>query len=156
MNCGTALRAFSLRKMPLAAYFLQEAEVKVLERDLPMPFLSFPLRLREGGTLQRTEEPAAILSFLYAMALTPGGSWTACPDFGIRDLLEAGRQRADSPRLAMERANRAFEDLGITGYRVQEIVKENTQRADFDVYSVTLIAAHSADVYSTQINIEPS
>jgi hypothetical protein len=119
-----------------------------------MPFLSFPLRLRESGTLQRSEESSALLSFLQVMAVTPGGSWAACPNFGLRDLLESSRQRADSPRLAMERANRAFEDLGITGYRVQEIVRENSQRADFDVYSVTLIATRSAETYSTRITTE--
>jgi hypothetical protein len=121
-----------------------------------MPFLSFPLRLREGGTLHRTEESSALLAFLHAMAITPGGSWTACPNFGFRDLLESGRQRADSPRLAMERANRAFDDLGIVGYRVQEIARENTQRSDFDVYSVTLIATSSAETYSTRISAEPA
>jgi hypothetical protein len=120
-----------------------------------MSFLTFPLRLREGGMLHRTEESAALLSFLHVMAITPGGSWTACPNFGIRDLLESGRQRADSPRLAMERANRAFDDLGITGYRVQEIARENTQRSDFDVYSITLVATRSSETYSTQITAEP-
>ena len=90
------------------------------------------------------------------MALTPGGSWAACPNFGFRDLLESGRQRADSPRLALERANRAFDDLGITGYRVQEIVRENTQRTDFDVYSITLVATHSSETYSTRISTEPA
>lgn len=119
-----------------------------------MPFLSFPLRLREGGTLYRTGEASAVLSFLHAMALTPGGSWTACSDFGFRDLLESGRQRADSPRLAMERANRAFDELGITGYRVQEIVRETTQRADYDVYSVTLVATDGSEQYSTRISAE--
>jgi hypothetical protein len=119
-----------------------------------MPFLSFPLRLREGGMLHRTEESSALLSFLHVMAITPGGSWAACPNFGFRDLLESGRQRADSPRLAMERANRAFQDLGITSYQVQEIVRENTQRSDFDVYSVTLVATHSSETYSTHISSE--
>jgi len=57
--------------------------------------------------------------------------------------------------MAMERANRAFDELGITAYRVEEIVRENTQRADFDVYSVTLIATRSLETYSTQINVEP-
>ena len=117
--------------------------------------LAFPLRLRESGALHRTDEPSALLSFLQAMALTPGGSWAACPSFGFRDLLESGRQRADSPRMAMERANRAFDELGITGYRVEELVRENAQRADFDVYSVTLIATRSSETYSTQINVEP-
>ena len=119
-----------------------------------MPFLSFPLRLRDGGMLQRTEETSALLALLQMMAVTPGGAWTACPSFGLRDLLESGRQRADSPRLALERANQAFEDMGITGYRVQEILRENAQRTDFDVYTITLVAAHSSERYSTQINTE--
>ena len=118
--------------------------------------LAFPLRLRESGVLHRTDEPSALLSFLQAMALTPGGSWAACPSFGFRDLLESGRQRADSPRIATERANRVLDELGITGYRVGEIVKENAQRADFDVYSVTLVATRSSETYSTQINVEPN
>jgi hypothetical protein len=120
-----------------------------------MQLLTFPLRLRESGVLHRTDEPSALLSFLHVMALTPGGSWAACPSFGFRDLLESGRQRADSPRLAMERANLAFDELGITGYRVEEIERENAQRADFDVYSITLIATRSSETYSTQINVEP-
>lgn len=121
-----------------------------------MPFLSFPLRLREGGILHRSEESSALLSFLHMMAITPGGSWAACPNFGFRDLLESGRQRADSPRLALERANRALDDLGITGYRVQEIERENSQRTDFDVYSITLVATNSSETYSTRISTEPA
>jgi hypothetical protein len=121
-----------------------------------MPFLSFPLRLREGGTLHRTEESSAVLSFLHIMAITPGGSWRACPNFGFRDLLESGRQRADSARLAVERANLAFEDLGITDYRVQEIVRESTQRSDFEIYSVTLVSTRSSETYSTSISAEPN
>src|SRR5579863_6210082 len=120
-----------------------------------MSFVSFPLRLREGGTLHRTEGPASLITLLYAMALTPGGSWAACPNFGIRDLLESGRQRADSPRLAMERVNQALEDLGLAGYRVKEIVRENPQRADFDVYSITLTASHGSETYSTSVSTEP-
>jgi hypothetical protein len=120
-----------------------------------MPFISFPLRLREGGTLHRTEEASALLSFLHIMAITPGGSWKACPNFGFRDLLESGRQYADAPRIAMERANLAFDDLGIIGYRVQEIVRENSQRSDFDIYSVVLISTRSSETYSTRIAAEP-
>src|SRR5215475_1964841 len=69
---------------------------------------TFPIRLREGGFLERCEEPRAILSLLELMAATPGGSWAACPAFGLRDLLESGRQHDDAPRLAAERANLAL------------------------------------------------
>jgi hypothetical protein len=119
-----------------------------------MSFLSFPLRLREGGTLRRIEESSAVLSFLHIMAITPGGSWTACPNFGFRDLLESGRQYADSPRMAMERANLALKDLGIVGFRVQEIVRENSERSDFDIYSIILVSTKSSETYSTRISAE--
>lgn len=119
-----------------------------------MQFLSFPLRLREGGALERSDESSAVLSFLHTMALTPGGSWMACPAFGFRDLLESGRLRADAPRLAVERANRAFDDLGITHFRVEEIARENAQRSDFDVYSITVIAIRDSETFSTQVSLE--
>lgn len=116
--------------------------------------LAFPLRLREGGYLQRCEEPAALLSLLQLMAATPGGSWPACPDFGLRDLLESGRQRADVPRLATERANRAFADLGIDDFRVGEIVRETTQRLDLDTYTITLVSSRNPGTYSTTFTSE--
>ena len=105
-----------------------------------MACLSFPLRMRDGGTLQRTEEPAAVLAFLQVMALTPGGSWQACAEFGLRDLLENPQRRADVPRLAAERANRALQALGFETFKVSSIVRELSQRADIETYSVTLLS----------------
>lgn len=116
--------------------------------------LSFPLRLRDGGYLQRTEEPAAILALMQLMAATAGGTWLACPVFGLRDLLEAGRQRADAPRLAMERANRALADLDIHGFRVEEIVREASQRIALDVYTVTLVSTRDAGSLTTTFTTE--
>lgn len=116
--------------------------------------LSFPLRLRDGGYLQRSEEPAAILVLLQLMAATAGGTWAACPVFGLRDLLEAGRQRADAPRLATERANQALADLDIQGFRVEEIVREATQRLDLDVYTVTLASTRDAGSLTTTFTTE--
>jgi hypothetical protein len=116
--------------------------------------LSFPLRLRDGGYLQRTEEPAAILALLQLMAATAGGTWSACPVFGLRDLLEAGRQRADTPRLALERANQALADLDIRGFRVEEIVREASQRIDLDVYTVTLVSTRDAGSFTSTMAIE--
>lgn len=116
--------------------------------------LSFPLRLRDGGYLQRSEEPAAILALLQLMAATAGGTWAACPVFGLRDLLEAGRQRADAPRLATERANQALADLDIQGFRVAEIVREATQRLDLDVYTVTLASTRDAGLLTTTFTTE--
>jgi Holliday junction resolvasome RuvABC DNA-binding subunit len=86
------------------------------------------------------------------MARTPGGSWKACQNFGIRDLLEAGRQRADVPRLALERANAALQELGFTDFNVEEIVREVSERRDYDVYTITL--SSGADRYTTTVQSE--
>lgn len=113
--------------------------------------LSFPIRLREGGFLERCEEPEAILSLLELMAATPGGSWAACPSFGLRDLLESGRQRDDVPRLAAERANLALAELGLHNFRVGEFVREPGQRPELNVYTVTLVSTEPADSFSTTL-----
>jgi len=116
--------------------------------DLP---LSFPIRLGEGGFLERCEEQAAMLSLLQLMAATPGGSWAACPSFGLRDLLESGRQRDDVPRLAAERANRALAELGLHNFRVGEFVREPGERLDLNVYTATLVATEPAESFSTTV-----
>jgi len=86
------------------------------------------------------------------MARTPGGSWKACPNFGLRDLLESGRRSADVPRLAQERANAALQDLGFTDFTVEEIVREVSERRDYDIYAVTLAAG--GDRYMTTVQSE--
>jgi hypothetical protein len=101
--------------------------------------------------LERCEEPAAILSLLQVMAATPGGSWAACPAFGLRDLLESGRQRDDVPRLAAERANLALAELGLHNFRVEEFVREPGQRQDLNVYTVTLVSVETTDSFSTSV-----
>ena len=117
-----------------------------------MAFLSFPLRLRDGGTLERTQEPAAVLAFLQTMALTPGGSWAACPEFGLRDLLENPGRRADIPRLALERANQALAIMGIQSFEVASIVRELSARPDHETYSVTLVARGSDQQYRSTLS----
>ncbi len=88
------------------------------------------------------------------MASTPAGSWAACPHFGLRDLFENGRQRADIPRLATERTNQALADLGILHYRVSEVVREVNPRLDTDVYTVTLTRTSTTETFSTSIQTE--
>lgn len=117
-------------------------------------FLSFPLRVEEGGFLHRSDRSAAILFLMQLMARTPGGSWKACPSFGIRDLLEDARLRADAPRLALERANAALQELGFTEFTVEEIVREVSERRDYDVYSVTLVSGNER--YTTTVQSEIS
>jgi hypothetical protein len=91
-----------------------------------------------------------MLSLLQLMAATPGGSWAACPSFGLRDLLESGRQRDDVPRLAAERANLALAELGLHNFRVGEFVRE-PGRPDLNVYTVTLVSTEPGDSFSTTL-----
>ena len=107
--------------------------------------------MRDGGTLQRTEEPAAVLAFLQVMALTPGGSWPACAEFGLRDLLENSQRRADTARLAVERANVALRVLGFETFYVSSIVRELSQRADIETYSVTLSSTRGDQEFSSTL-----
>src|SRR5215472_8899176 len=115
-----------------------------------MSFISFPLRF-QNGFLRRSSEAEAILGLLRLMATTPGGSWPGNKNFGVRDLFERARTQADAPKAAMERMNNVLVDLGITGYRVESIVKEASSSRDIDHYAVIIVstvASESARTYS--------
>ena len=114
-----------------------------------MRSIAFPLRLEENGLLRREEAPGSLLSLLQVMARTPAGSWAACPSFGLRDLFEDGRQRIDVGRLAAERVNQVFEELGIEGYRVSEVVREVSTNRDVDTYSITIVRPGYEESYTT-------
>jgi hypothetical protein len=102
-------------------------------------FIACPLRFRDAF-LRRTGEDEAVLQLLRVMALTPHGSWAACPHFGIRDLFEQARMRPELPQIAVQEANLALQDLGITNYRVAAIAKEGPANRDTDSYVVTIAA----------------
>ena len=113
-----------------------------------MSFISFPLRF-QNGFLRRTSEAEAILALLRLMATTPGGSWPGSKSFGVRDLFEEARTHPDAPKTAMERMNSVLVDLGITGYRVESIVKEASSNRDIDSYAVTIVSTvESSRTYS--------
>ncbi|MGI4981527.1 MAG: hypothetical protein ACRYHB_14175 [Janthinobacterium lividum] len=113
------------------------------------------MRLQENGLLRRTERSASILALLQMMARTPQGSWSACPQFGLRDLFEHSRTRADLPRLATERINGALIDLGLTDYTVVEVVRELSANRDVDTYSITLENVTTAETLTTSFSQEP-
>lgn len=100
-------------------------------------FIACPLRFR-GVFLRRTGEDEAVLHLLRVMAATPHGSWPACPHFGIRDLFEQARMRPELPQIAVQEANLALQDLGVTNYRVAAIAKEAPANRDTDSYVVTI------------------
>ena len=81
------------------------------------------------------------MCLLRLMAGTPGGSWPGSVNFGVRDLFEGARTHPDAPKQATERINRALIDLGITGYRVENIAKEVSSTRDIDSYLVTIVSA---------------
>ncbi len=117
-------------------------------------FLSFPMRVENGGLLRRTEKVSAILSLIQFMAITPGGSWKACSSFGIRDLLESGRQRADTQRLALERMNKALQELGLTDFVVEDLVREVSDQRNLDIYTVIIVSTSTAERYKTAVQSE--
>jgi hypothetical protein len=104
-----------------------------------MSFIAFPLRL-ENDFLRRTGEVEAVLTLIRLMAATPGGSWSGSRNFGVRDLFEGARTNPNAARQAAERMNRALNDLYITGYRVESIMKEAPSVQDVDTYVVTLVS----------------
>jgi hypothetical protein len=105
-----------------------------------MSFIAFPLRLNKSF-LQRCDEVDAILALIRVMAVTPNGSWAGSRHFGLRDLFEQARMHPELPAQAVQEVNRALEDLGITHYRVQAIVKDPQAKQDEDSYTVTLISS---------------
>jgi hypothetical protein len=98
------------------------------------------LRLR-NAFLARTSEVEAVLAVIRIMASTPNGSWAGCAHFGIRDFFEQARTHPELPQRAIDEANLALQDLGITQYRIESIVKERQADRDVDSYAVTLASA---------------
>lgn len=119
-----------------------------------MQTLAFPLRLNENGLLQRNDAMTSLVALLQTMARTPQGSWQACPSFGLRDLFEDHRQRADVPRMAQQRINQSLQDLGMDQYTVTEIVREIGNQSAVDVYSITLQDGSTSAEFSTQVMSE--
>ena len=114
-----------------------------------MQSLAIPLRLQENGLLRREDGTRSLLALLDVMARTPQGSWQACPNFGLRDLFEGGRQRADLARLAADRVNESLRELGMTDYVVTEVVRELSGNRELDTYSITLQHTGTAESIST-------
>lgn len=119
-----------------------------------MQSLAFPMRMQENGLLARTDKAASLIALLQMMARTPAGSWVACPCFGLRDLFENGRQRADVANLAAARINETFAELGIEGYVVTEVIREISPARDVDTYSITLENAAQTESYRTHVTYE--
>jgi hypothetical protein len=84
------------------------------------------------------------------MARTPAGSFAGCRSFGVRDYFEGMRLRPDGLARAAKAINAAFDDLGITDFRLEAIVKEPASNPDVDTYSLT-IADSSGRKYSTSV-----
>jgi len=117
-----------------------------------MSFLAFPLRFH-NSFLRRTSEAESIIGLLRLMAGTPGGSWPGSANFGVRDIFETARMQPDAPKIATERMNRALLDLGITGYRVESIMKEVSSDRDVDGYVVTIASTvEGCKTYSMALN----
>ena len=102
--------------------------------------------------LRRQDEIASILGLLQVMARTPAGSWAGSPSFGLRDLFEVQRNRADLARIALQRLNEVFEDLGITNYVVTDVARELSSQREVDTYSITISKASGDERYTTTVS----
>jgi hypothetical protein len=74
------------------------------------------------------------------MANTPHGSWHACPQFGIRDLLEEANARSEKAQVALDQINGALQDLGITNFRVETIARDTAAAAEVAQWTITLVS----------------
>jgi hypothetical protein len=119
-----------------------------------MQFLAFPMRLQQNGLLRRDSQIGSLISLLQVMARTPAGSWSACPEFGLLDLFEGSRQRADVARIAMGRINRVLEGLGLNAFYVSDIVREISPNRDTDTYSVTVTRTDRDETFTTILSHE--
>lgn len=119
-----------------------------------MQCIAFPMRLQQNGLLQRDSQTASLISLLQVMARTPAGSWAACPEFGLRDLFEGSRQRADVARIATERINRVFKDLDLSGFCVSDIVREISANRDTDTYSITIARTGYDESFTTTLSYD--
>jgi hypothetical protein len=116
-----------------------------------MQSLAFPMRLKENGLLHRDSQEASLIQLLQIMARTPAGTWAACPEFGLRDLFEDHRLRADVARIAMERTNRVLEDLGLGGFTILEMTREISAHRDTDTYSITIARVDRGETFATTV-----
>ena len=96
------------------------------------------MRLRENGLLQRQDRTQSVLDLLHVMARTPAGSWPGSSTFGLRDLFESREQRGDVLRLAMQRINGTFQELGLGEFVVTDVSREPGGQAGVDQYAITI------------------
>jgi hypothetical protein len=104
-----------------------------------MSCTAFPLRLR-GSFLDRCDQARAVLSLAEIMARTSHGSWPGSGHFGLREFFEMARLRAELPGAAVLEGNLALHELGITGFRIESIEREDPVHRDEDRYVITLIS----------------
>ena len=72
------------------------------------------------------------------MANTPQGSWTGCPQFGLRDFLEQSNARSERVQVAVDQINRALEDLGVMNFRVEAVTRDSVAGAEVGQWTITL------------------
>jgi hypothetical protein len=106
--------------------------------------------------LRRSSEPEAVLALLRVMAATPYGSWAACRQFGLRELLELNGTRRERIELAIEEMNKVLEELGIANFRVEGLTRESQTGSEVSQWVVTLAAtADRAKTFSFAWSARP-
>ena len=118
-----------------------------------MQAIAFPLRLRDNGLLRRQDVEASVINLIQVMARTPAGSWQGCSNFGLRDLFEGGR-RPDIPEQIADRVNEVFQDLGLSGFSVTEVVREISPQRDMDTFAIVISRNASNEIFTATVQRE--
>lgn len=105
-----------------------------------MEFISFPIRIGNRGWLRRGNTPEeAIVHVLKVMALTArSGGWRGADEFGLRGFFaQIGQRRGLEPDV-IKLMNRTLVNLGIEWFRIESVVKEDSNDVAKASYAVTV------------------
>ena len=87
------------------------------------------------------------------MARTPSGSWQGCAEFGLRDLFE-GARRPDLSEQIADRINRVFQDLGLDGFTVSDVIRESSSQRDVDTFALTITRNAGSESFTATVQRE--
>jgi len=128
-----------------------------------MSLIAFPLRL-EGSTRQpdaeglvhrggllRCERVEAINRLIEIMANTPAGSWAADERFGFPFFMGSPSSEQAASHAVLRSLNAALEELGITDFRFESLVRAPLQKSGEVCYRAALRSTGSGKVHSVEV-----
>jgi len=128
-----------------------------------MSYIAFPLRLegsarqpepdglvRHGGLL-RCQRVEAIDQLLEIMANTPAGSWAGDNCFGFPFFMGLSLSKQTFSQAALRTLNAALEELGITDFRLDSVVREPAQKFGEIRYSIGLCSTLDGEIHRVEV-----